>query len=176
MKHFSGLTKKDKSLYQKVISLPFISRQKKFDEYIKELRKSALLSKKEKDYLNSLLERRQRWAKTMIKHSFGGGISTTSRIEGLHAVLKKYLNSKSSLQNIFYCFREIEDTQIEKFSKEFNFVKNTLDTREINFIKELEERYPKYVVKKLIQKYIKSLNYNFSIEKSKGNSKRWYLY
>jgi len=101
VKHFSGLTKKDKSLYQKVISLPFISGQKKFDEYIKELRKSALLSKKEKDYLNSLLERRQKWAKTMIKHSFGGGISTTSRIEGLRAVLNKNISTQNPLSKIY---------------------------------------------------------------------------
>ena len=55
----------------------------------------------------------------MIKGSFAAGVCTASRIEGLHSVLKRHLNSNSSLQNIFSCFRFIETTQVKKFEEEF---------------------------------------------------------
>jgi len=149
VKHLSGLAKKDKPLYQKALALPFISRKRKFEEYIDDLQSSSLLSTKEKNYLKELLSRKERWARSVIKSSFGGGISTSSRIEGLHVVLKRFLNSRSSLQNVFYSFREIEDAQLEMFSKEIYLRKAPDNIKDINFIKELEENYSEYIVKKI---------------------------
>jgi len=93
--------------------LPFLSRRSKFEEYVKDLKKSNKLSAEEKN-----VEKEENWAKSSLKSSFAGGVMMISRVEGLHGVLRKYLTSKSSFQNIFYAFREVEDTQIERFTSQ----------------------------------------------------------
>lgn len=174
VKKFSGLSKKDKDLYNKVVALPFISRKTKFETYVKELTKSKALSTDEKRYLEDLLSRKDKWAKHVIKSQFGGGVSTTSRVEGLHSVLRKYLTSKSSIQNVFYCFREIEDSQIEKFNNEFYTIKDVKSAETLIFLQKIKEVYPEYTVKKMVSKYFKSLDYTQTIEKSnKKNEMKW---
>jgi len=151
VKNFRSLAKNNRGLYQKAISLPFISRKEKFEDYVKELKKSKDLKKNEKKYLDNLLIRKNRWAKCLMKGIFGGGISTTSRVEGLHAVLKKYLTSRSSLQNVFYAFREIEEIQLIKFQDEFNLRSKNVNPSQIDFIQKLKPTLPEYAVKIFFQ-------------------------
>lgn len=169
IKKLSHLSKADKALYNKVISLPFISRKSKFEDLVKEIKKSKLITSNEKEYLEGLLIRKEKWAKSVLKDSFGGGVNTTSRVEGLHGILRKYLTSKSSLQNVFYAFREIEDIQIDKFENEYISIKDRAKAQNIKFIQELKAKYPEYVVCKIIGKYFKALNYDQTLEIRKNN-------
>ena len=118
LKNFAALANSDPVLYRKLISLPFISRKSKFDDYVTELNEN-ISSHKQRQLFRILINNKHQWAKSTLKEEFGGGVSTTSRVEGLYGVLQKCLNSKSSLQNIFYCFREIEEVQIEKYHSTF---------------------------------------------------------
>ena len=49
--HFSGLAKKDKVLYERLKNLPFISKEEKFNQVIKDTRDSTSLNNHQKDYL-----------------------------------------------------------------------------------------------------------------------------
>jgi len=85
--------------------------------------------------------KKEKWAKCETKHTFAGGVCTTSRIEGLHGVLKKYVTSTSSLQNVLFCFREIEYTQIQKFNDEYTFKRvDESNKQNTTFIEELKKK------------------------------------
>jgi len=86
--HFSNLGKKNKVLFDRVIGLPFITCDQKFYDVIKAVEESEDISDKELEYLNEKLKTKNQWAKCFTKENFCGGICTTSRIEGLHGVLK----------------------------------------------------------------------------------------
>jgi len=105
-----------------------------------------------------------------LKSHYAGGISTTSRVEGLHAVQKKYLTSASSLQKVFRCFQNIEKLQVEKFKEEFQRHKSskTLSTN-INALEKIQKFIPEYVQKKILPKFYKALNYS----KSQITSNSW---
>ena len=108
------MAKKNKELYNKILSLPFVTRKEKFEEIVEEVSECDDVSDGQYDYLELKMKTKQLWANCYAKNAFAGGISTTSRIEGLHGVLKKRLTSGSSLVNVFQSFRSIEKTQIEK--------------------------------------------------------------
>ena len=91
-------------LYDKLLSLPFVMKEEIFNQIIEGAENSSFLSENQKKYLNNKISYRENWAKCLIKKEFAAGLSTTSRIEGLHSVLKRYLTSNSCLQNIFIAF------------------------------------------------------------------------
>jgi len=107
-------------MYELMINLPFVSSKKKFKESLNKIYASEDITESELNYLEAKLATKDKWAKCLVKSSFCGGVCTTSRIEGLHGVLKKHLNSNSSLRKVFSCFRQIEKTQLEKFTEEYN--------------------------------------------------------
>ena len=156
---FSGMSKRNKKIYDMVLNLPFISCEKKFEEILEEIFASEDLTETEINYLNVKLQAKERWAKCRTKLSFCGGVCTTSRIEGLHAILKRHLNSNSSLQKLFNCFRQIEETQLEKFTEEYN--RHAKKSAEIDAVplKEIKKKFSEYIYKKLAPKFSKALNY-----------------
>ena len=163
-KKYNGKTfwfqKKDEGLYKKALSLPFIANADKFEETLKEIYKSKHLSKDQIDYIKKKVLKKNLWAKCCLKTSFAGGVSTTSRIEGLHAIQKKYLIANSSLQKVFKSFRFIENSQELKFYEEFSRHKICNQTENINALEELKKKISEYVYKKITSKYFKGINYN----------------
>lgn len=144
MAKLTALNKKDNDLYKKIINLPFVTSVEKFDSVIEAFEDSESPSENEKEYLQLKLQTKNKWAKCKTKTSFRGGVSTTSRIEGLHGVLRRYLNSTSSLQKVFFSFREIELTTISKFHDEFNR-HSKQQIISANPLKAIEESHSKYV-------------------------------
>ena len=80
MSHLSSLVKKDQELYKKAISLPVISDREKFEKVYQELIDSPELSDNQSKYLEKRYNIGELWAKAYLKSSYGGGISTTSRV------------------------------------------------------------------------------------------------
>ena len=72
--HFSGLGRKDKSLFDKIKSLPFITRVDKFNDILQEANDSKDITDKQLEYLNKKLKTKQKWAKCMIKTNFAAGV------------------------------------------------------------------------------------------------------
>jgi len=101
------------------------------------------------------------WAKCYLKTNYGGGISTTSRIESFHAKLKRHLTSSSRLEKLFQVFREIEKTQVEKFKEEFLRHGEVNKAEKVDFLKKIEEKCSKYILHKISPKLFKALNYNY---------------
>jgi len=124
---FSSLSRTNKDLYRETLNLPFIGKKTKFEDIIKRLKEDGVLSKDQLEYLNSKLEGKKLWAKSENLTHFVIGISTTSRIESMHAVLRKELNSNSRLGRVLEVFREIEDIEINKFKHEFERHKKNLN-------------------------------------------------
>jgi len=168
---FSSLISKDKSLYDKTINLPFITRLEKFNDVIKELKKPGVLNQSQLEYLNKKLGVKETWAKCIIKKDFVGGICTTSRVESLHSILKDDLNSNSSLQDVLQAFKKIEKSQINKFQEEYlRHTKNIKGKLTEGFVMaEIKKKYTDYAIKKLEQRINKTISYK--VEEIKKNSK-----
>ena len=149
MAKLSGFKKKDEGLYKKALSLPFIANADKFEETLKEIYKSKHLSKDQIDYIKKKVLKKNLWAKCCLKTSFAGGVSTTSRIEGLHAIQKKYLIANSSLQKVFKSFRFIENSQELKFYDEFSRHQICNMTENINALEELKKTFLSTFTRKL---------------------------
>ena len=86
---FSKLKSQDAQLYNKIINLPFTLSGEKFLNILGEIKDSDIVTDSQKEYLNMKLKSRGMWAKCILKSNFTEGISTTFRIEGLHANQKK---------------------------------------------------------------------------------------
>ena len=156
---FSKLKSLDKDLYNKILSLPFITSEEKFNAIVEEVMDSEIIPKNQLDYLKLKLNLKNLWAKCLLKDKFLGGISTTSRIEGLHAKQKAYLTSQIGLQRLFHGFRVIEKTQISNFKEEYFRHQNESRVENINSLKELQDKFPEYIYLKMNSKFCKGLNY-----------------
>ena len=157
--HLSSLGKKNKTLYDRVINLPFITCEKKFNDLIKTVEESEDVSIRERKYLEEKLKTKKQWAKCITKENFCGGICTTSRIEGLHGVLKRFLNSNSRLQGVFNCFRSIEKTQLQKFEQEYSRHKKQKIIAVSNPLELIKNEFSDFLYKKIAPKFSKALNY-----------------
>ena len=153
------MKKKDSSLYNKIISLPFITNENKFEDILEDVFDSEDVSDSQKDYLEEKLKGKELWAKCYLKHKFSGGISTTSRIEGLHAQQKRYMTSNSSLTKLFVSFRKIEQVQFTAFKDELTRHKKISQSQQIALLKEIESVCSEYAFKRILPKFYKSLNY-----------------
>jgi len=158
---FSSLNKKDPDTYDKILNLPFITCQEKFKKKLSEILDSKEITETEKNYLEEKLKMKERWAKSFVKSRFCGGVCTTSRIEGLHGVLRRYLNSNSSLQKVFNCFRQIEAIQVQKHEQEYKRHSKQAQIIQANPLIDIQRAYPGYVYKKIAPKFSKGLNYVF---------------
>lgn len=168
----TGLSKKDNSLFHKILNLPFVSSKKQFENIIEEVRASQNITEAEREYINEKLKTKEKWAKSETKSGFAGGVCTTSRIEGLHGVLKFHLNSNSNLQELFQCFQKIEMNLENKLKDEFNrhekISRTSLDALPLQLIK---EKFSTYIYKKIIPKFSKGLNYLVENNQSENS---WY--
>lgn len=165
---FSKLKGKDEILYNKIVSLPFITSRDKFQGTLDEIENSSQVTENQLEYLKSKLKDKTLWAKCFLKTRFVGGVSTTSRVEGLHAKQKAYLTSNTGLQRLFHCFRLIEQIQVSNFKEEYQRHRNSGQIGNINSLNEIQEKFPEYIYKKMYSRYCKGLNYK--LEKITTNS------
>jgi len=124
-----------------------------------------------KDYVKLKVKRRHMWAKCDLKDKFAGGVSTTSRIEGLHAIQKNYFTSSSSLQSVFRCFGLIENFQEIKCKEEFERHKKVVSVEKITLFEDLKTIFSEYIMKKITPKFYKALNYT----KEEVGRNKWYF-
>lgn len=158
LKRFAKVKQKDSKLYNQIISLPFITCPEKFEDVVDEIFDSEDVSEKQKDYLELKLETKKLWAKCYLKFKFAGGVSTTSRIEGLHAHQKRYMTSNSSLTNLFNSFRKIEEIQVNTLKNELSRHNNNYEDQPLIILKEIEDVCTEYAFKRILPKFYKGLN------------------
>ena len=148
-----------------------MTNETKFDQIIDTIRRSPDLTKDQIKYLENKLEKKEKWAKYITKEQFTAGVSTTSRVEGLHSVQKKYLTSSSSLKKVFYSFRSLEKQQITRFQEEFNEKSKNLESiNGIASLKVFKEDFSSYVYIRIAAKYKLAIDY---IKENTNNSKTW---
>ena len=102
-----------KTVYDKVLSLIKINDPKKFDDLCEEIQK-ALKSKKytkSYQYFERICSIKEKWASCLVPKMFTVGIHTTSRIESVNAVIKKYVNSTSEISDILDFIIAFENKQ-----------------------------------------------------------------
>lgn len=172
--HFSNLSRTEPELYHQALSLPFVACKDKFEKIVSAFLKSKKVTKINVNYLKKKLEKKKQWAKSYIKDIFAGGVSTTSRVEGLHSVLKKYLTSDSRLTDVFLSFRSLEKTQISKFSEEYQKKNTNMNEVGINSFIEVRENHSEYIFKKISASYFQGLNY--VREDVIGAENKWYIF
>jgi len=143
--------------------LPFVSSLEKFEKIVKDVKKDENISNKQKNYIELKLKTKKMWGKCFLKTSFLGGVSTTSRVEALHAKQKKVMNSNTGLQKIFHCFRAIERSEISKFNEEYLRHGKGAISEDVDSLKELKASYPDYVYRKIYPKFCKGLNYKHKL-------------
>lgn len=154
--------KSNKGVYDQIINLPFITSLPKFEYTINSIKESGALSKKQLEYLDFKLQTKDFWAKCLIKNNFVAGVSTTSRVESLHSVLKKRLNPRSRLCEVLSQFRSIERAQIQLFKEEFTRHTKTPANHSLNkdaLLTELKALYSPYAIDKVSKKLDKCLLY-----------------
>jgi len=153
-----------------MINLPFIVSKEKFLETIDELKNSEFITEEQLKYIEAKIKTQDQWVKCFIKTKFAGGISTTSRVEGLHAVQKKYLTSSSSLKKVLYSFISIEKKHTKSFSNEFNQRFGTQTLKNIIALKDIQEQCSEYVYKKILAKFTIAIDYK---KESTSSPNKW---
>jgi len=97
----------------------------------------------------------------MGKNHFAAGVSTTSRVEGLHKVLSDHLNSNSRLMEVLEAFQKIEENHTKFIKEELNRhsknISNNISSTDL--FKELSKIYSPYVLQRVEQKISKALSY-----------------
>jgi len=120
-KHFMYLNKKKtdeaKTVYRKIINLPYCDYVDDYHAIYEETIKNKLLSEESISYLQKRNKYCDQWVKAFMNGHFTGGTCTTSRIEAKHRILKKFLNSE--LQKVFEVFAELESIEIKNYIVEF---------------------------------------------------------
>ena len=127
-------------------------------------------SDKQLKYLEGRYKKRQLWAKAYLKSNYGGGISTTLRVESFHAKLKKHLTSSSNLQKVFRVFKQLEKIQIGRFKEEFLRHGEIDSFEKLDFVNNIKEEYSPYISKRILSKFLKGLNYS---NEKKRNCETW---
>jgi len=101
-RNFNFLKIEHQDIKEKIFSLPRLDDRETFSDYEKQIMKFLQDNNYSKsvEYLKNLLNCKGKWAKPYYPLIFDGGITTTSRVEGLNSAIKKYLNSKSEISDI----------------------------------------------------------------------------
>jgi len=88
--HFNKLKKVDSNLYNKIISLPFVTSSTKFQNIFKETKESQHIPDKQLEYFKMKLKSKDLWAKCYLKKGFIGEFPQ-------HSGLKASMRNKSLL-------------------------------------------------------------------------------
>ena len=109
-------------------------------------------------------EEKQFWVKGFMKSQFCCGMCSSSRIESKHSVLKRYLNSGKRLTELFKTVKEIEQREISNMENEVKRSrKNERKKKEnMDIVKYFKEFYPEYVIERLKDNIMESINYKIN--------------
>ena len=77
--------------FEDIITLPFNNSRHSYEEIMNKILDSTNISDDNKKYIKSLDETKEKWSLTWRKEEFIIGIQTTSRMESLHAMVKKFI-------------------------------------------------------------------------------------
>ena len=96
-----------------------------------------------------------------MKKHFTGGTVTTSPVESKHCVFKRFLYSNAGLGELFLIFKDLEQTEINKFNDEIcRFSKKDNDSFiKASLIKKCVEEYSSYIVDKMKERLLNSIDY-----------------
>jgi len=167
-----GKDKEKQKLYKIIKNLPLSDYEEDYLEDFKYLMANQNISKELKDYLQERHKQKEVWVKCYFKNFFTCGTCTTSRIESKHRTYKIYLNGNSRLGEVFKTFTKLEENSILQYKNEIRPLTLAENSKlsEYALIQEAQKHYGKYVVEKLKETILESLNYNVK----KYNSK-WYI-
>lgn len=170
-----GKEKEKQKLYKILKNLPLSEYEEHYLEDYNDLLKSKYINQDLKDYLRNRHETRERWVKCYFKDRFSCGTCTTSRIESKHRIYKKFLNSNSRLSEVFQTFKKLEEKSILQYKDEIKQLTLAESTKlsEYSLVKEVKKQYGKYVVDKVKETILESLNY--SVQKMNNKWKVYYF-
>ena len=152
--------KEAKKLYNQIRNLPYCEYEDDYEKIYKEILLCDLVNSDSKAYIQKRHEYREKYVKCYMKTIFTGGTCTTSRIESKHSVYKAFLNSDSSLMQVFQVFVNLEKLEFEKYTEEITIMNEKQnDFVKYDLIKELESVYSPYILHKTKANLITALNY-----------------
>jgi hypothetical protein len=101
-RNFNYIKGESQDLKDKICNLPYYTEKSEFDDVVSEAKKyfEEHSLNKSKDYLNAVLEIKEKWSIAHHEVGFDANITTTSRAESTNAVIKRYLNSKSEVSDL----------------------------------------------------------------------------
>jgi len=119
------------------------------------------ISQELKNYLKEKADKKELWVKAYLKIKFCAGMSTTSRIESKHRVLKKFLNSSKRLVELYQTFNQLEDQEIRNFSDKISRFgkKKNESLGKYELIKEIKKKYSPYCLNIVKNNLLEGLNY-----------------
>jgi len=117
-----GSNPETKALYKKIINIPYCEYEDDYSKKYQEIIESTLLNENFIKYFKEINENKNLWVKCFIKQNFTCGMATSSRIEAKHRVIKKFLDGNSRLGEIYACFQELEQQEINSFKEEIQKV------------------------------------------------------
>jgi len=156
-----GNNKQKKKIYNKIIMLPLADYPGKFEEDLEFILQSEFLKVEEKKYLETKSLFKEKWVKGYMKTDFCSGMFTSSRIEAMHRVMKRFLRSSTQLTELFQVFKELEEKEIYKFKDEIQRYqkKENKKLEESELFKHFKGLYSEYALNKLKDQLIESVNY-----------------
>jgi len=157
-----GKNKEKQKLFTVIKNLPYSESEDEYREKYNFVKGSSLLDETTKKYLNERHNNRTFWVKCYIKKYFSCGMVSSSRIESKHSILKKYLDNTTRLSELFLTMKALEEAEITNLTKEISKEAKkdyaTLDSND--FIKDCRENYSEYIIFKLKEQFLQSINYH----------------
>ena len=154
-KHFSFLQSMNlKNIYDKILTLPFISKTDIFERTYEEVHKSLLSKKytKSVEYLQRVYGLKLKWSTCYSPSKFPAGIHTTSRIESINSIIKHYVNSNSEISDLFDFILNFEKSLIYKLETEESKKQNHNNIHPI--LQKIQLQVSEYVLSLHIEQFL----------------------
>jgi len=126
-KNFSYLAgMKLTNVREKILALPYVELKEDFEQNFSDIKKVLEEKKFEKSlsYLNKMYQIKRKWVEAFLPDQFTGGVHTTSRVESLNALIKRYLSSKNEISDLIRF--------LKNFEEKFVFDENILESENIS--------------------------------------------
>jgi len=121
---------------------------------------STNISDDNKKYIKSLDETKEKWSLAWRKEEFIIGIQTTSRMESLHAMVKKFIRSKNSLPELFLRIIEFSLGKNATSEGEDKIENDFMEVLSKNiFLSKLKEEYSGFAYNKCMINFVKAQGY-----------------
>lgn len=129
-KHFVFLSKRrgaaGKLLFNHIIDCIFVESPKKFSELTDVIFSTDQLDEKRLGYLRKMFMIKEKWATAHQPPVFNAGMHTTSRVEAMNSMVKKAMQSRYTLVNLFQEILKIEQRVIRASREVLSVVDSNL--------------------------------------------------